>query len=126
VLTHGLESRPGVFFHMMWKGQRAMMGGYADGPGLSTRFTPRAEDAPILWPDADGPLSFQRAAGWRLQIGAVEDVRVLVGRAGHGRNSFCALPLDFLPPDVPILATLIYTDTDDKERRVACELRERC
>ena len=33
---------------------------------------------------------------------------------------------EFLPPDIPVLVTLIYKDGAGKERRSQNELRERC
>jgi hypothetical protein len=61
-----------------------------------------------------------------LHVGAAEDVRVFLGHRGRGKNTFCAVPDTFLPKDVPVIATLIYRDKNDKEQRARSELRERC
>jgi hypothetical protein len=61
-----------------------------------------------------------------LPIGGAGDVSVFLGHPGLGENTFCGVTQDFLPPQVPVLATLIYTDRDGKERRAQSELRERC
>jgi hypothetical protein len=115
-----------VFLRMQWKGKQRVMGGYAEQPGPYTVFAKSPEKAPILRPGADGPFGFQRWMWDKLPIGGEDDVRVFLGHPGHGRNTFCALPEDFLPKKVPVLATLVYTDKDGKERRAQSELRERC
>jgi hypothetical protein len=61
-----------------------------------------------------------------LHIGDAEDVRVFLGHQGYGRNTFCAVPDTFLPKEIPVRATLLYTDTEGKERRAQSELRQRC
>jgi hypothetical protein len=116
-----------VFLRMNWKGKETVRGGYAEDPGPYCRFAESPENAPILWPGADGPLGFQR---WifdkELPIGGSGDVRVFLGHQGIGPNTFCAVTQEFLPPDVPVLVTLIYTDVGGKEQRSRNELRERC
>ena len=51
---------------------------------------------------------------------------VFLGHPGVGPNTFCAVTQEFLPPGVPVLATLIYKDGEGKERRCQSQLRERC
>jgi hypothetical protein len=80
----------------------------------------------VLWPAADGPFSFQFWLPEPLAIDQADDVRVFLGHQGRGPNTFCAVPDTFLPKDVPVLATLIYTDKGGKEQRARSELRERC
>src|SRR5215469_16982751 len=83
--------------------------------------------APVLWPGADGPLSFQLWQPEPLNIGETEEVGVFLGHQGHGRDTFCSVSCyTFLPKEVPVLATLLYTDKEGKERRAQAELRERC
>jgi hypothetical protein len=115
-----------VGLHMKWCDKVIVRGGYAPDPGPYTQFAPTAAEAPVLWPGADGPLSFQFWQLSPLPIGRTEDVRVFLGHQGHGRNTFCAVPDTFLPRNIPVLATLLYTDKDGKERRAQSELRERC
>jgi hypothetical protein len=115
-----------VFLRMRWNDKVEVMGGYAEEPGPYTQFATRPQEAPVLWPSADGPLSFQRWGEGRLTIGGADDLRVFLGHRGQGRNTFCGLPQTFLPNDVPVLATVIYTDAAGKERRVQSELKERC
>jgi hypothetical protein len=115
-----------VFLRMKWCGKVWVKGGYATVSGPYTQFGLTPAEAPVLWPAADGALGFQF---WQLQplaIGQGNDVRVFLGHPGHGRNTFCAVPDTFLPVNVPVLATLVYTDKDGKERRAQSELRERC
>ena len=95
-------------------------------PGPYTQFAPTPAEAPILWPAADGPFSFQFWTPQPLPIGGADDVRVFLGHRGHGKNTFCAVPDTFLPRSVPVLATLIYKDADGKEQRARSELKERC
>jgi hypothetical protein len=115
-----------VFLRMKWRDKNWVMGGYAEDPGPYTQFAAKPEDAPVLWPGADGPLSFQRWCDRQLTIGRADDMRVFLGHQGHGRHTFCGLEEHFLPSQVPVLATLIYTDAGGRERRAQSELRERC
>jgi hypothetical protein len=116
-----------VFLRMIWRGKEPVMGGYAEDPGVYCRFADSPGEAPILWPGAEGPLGFQR---WifdkQFPIGGTGDARVFLGHRGLGPNTFCGVTQEFLPPDVPVLATLIYRDGEGKERRAQDELRERC
>jgi hypothetical protein len=116
-----------VFLSMSWKGQELVRGGYAEDAGPYCQFAETVEKAPILWPGAEGPLAFQR---WifdkQFPIGASGDARVFLGHPGAGPNTFCGVTQEFLPANVPVLVTLIYTDGQGKERRSQDELRERC
>jgi hypothetical protein len=125
ITRHGGES-PRVMLRMNWCGKVMIRGGYAPEAGPYTQFATTPAQAPVLWPGADGPLSFQFWELKPLAIGQAADVRVFLGHQGHGRNTFCAVPDTFLPNTVPVLATLIYTDRGGKERRAQAELRERC
>jgi hypothetical protein len=125
ITRHGGEA-PRVMLRVKWCGKVMIQGGYAPEVGPYTQFATTPATAPVLWPGADGPLSFQF---WQLQplaIGQATDVRVFLGHQGHGRHTFCAVPDTFLPKTVPVLATLVYTDKNGKERRAQAELRERC
>jgi hypothetical protein len=117
---------PTTFLKMDWCGKVVVRGGYAPTAGPYSQFARTPAEAPVLWPTAEGPFSFQF---WMLQpllVGGSTDVQVFLGHKGHGKNTFCAVPDTFLPKDVPVLATLIYNDKDGKERRAQSELRERC
>jgi hypothetical protein len=125
-ITRQEGSAPMVMLRMKWCDKVMIRGGYAAEVGPYTQFATTPAKAPVLWPSADGRFSFQF---WQLQplhIGNAEDVRVFLGHQGYGRNTFCAVPDTFLPKEVPVRATLLYTDTDGKERRAQSELRERC
>jgi len=115
-----------VMLHMKWKGKHELAGGYAPESGPYTQFASRREDAPVMWPGAEGPLSFQRWLWGKATIGASDDLRVFLGHQGHGLNTFFGLSDEFLPKNVPVLATVIYQDKDGKEKRAQSELRERC
>jgi hypothetical protein len=115
-----------VMLQMKWCDKVLIRGGYAPDVGPYTQFATTPAKAPVLWPGADGPFSFQFWQLKPLPIGQSEDVRVFLGHQGHGRHSFCAVPDTFLPKTVPVVATLLYTDRDGKERRAQAELRERC
>jgi hypothetical protein len=117
---------PSVMFRMKWCDEVMVRGGYATDPGPYTEFAESPDDAPVLWPGADGPFSFQFWTPQPLTIGTDDDVRVFLGRRGHGAHTFCAVPDTFLPRDIPVLATLVYTDENGKEQRARSELRERC
>ena len=115
-----------VMLSMRWRDNVLVRGGYAPKPGPYTKFAADPAVAPVLWPGADGPLSFQFWMVEPLGIGKSEDVRVFLGRRGCGPNTFCAVPDTFLPKHVPVLAELIYRDKEGKEKRAQSELRERC
>lgn len=117
---------PTTFLSMEWCGKVVVRGGYAPTSGPYSQFAPTPAEAPVLWPGADGPFSFQFWLPEPLVIGGSTDVKVFLGHRGHGKNTFCAVPDTFLPKEVPVLATLIYDDKDGKERRAQSELRERC
>jgi hypothetical protein len=125
ITRHGGEA-PRVMLRMKWCGKVVIQGGYAPDVGPYTQFATTPAKAPVLWPAADGPLSFQFWQLKPLAVGQADDVRVFLGHRGHGRNTFCAVPDTFLPATVPVLATLLYTDKDGKEHRARAELRERC
>jgi hypothetical protein len=118
---------PMTMLKMKWCDKVLIRGGYASEVGPYTQFGKSPAEAPILWPGADGPLTFQF---WELKlplpIGAAPDLRVFVGHQGRGKNTFCTTPDTFLPKSVPVLATLVYTDKNGKEQRARSELRERC
>jgi hypothetical protein len=119
-------SAPMIMLHMKWCDKVEIRGGYAPEVGPYTQFATTPAEAPVLWPGADGPLSFQFWQLGPMSIGASTDLRVFLGHQGHGRHTFCAVPDTFLPKDVPVRATLIYKDKEGKERRAKSELRERC
>ncbi len=125
ITRHGGASAR-VMLSMKWCGKVVVQGGYAPAPGPYTQFAPTPAEAPVLWPGADGPFSFQLWDAKPLTVGGADDVRVFLGHRGHGKNTFCAVPDTFLPREVPVLATLIYKDGEGKERRAQSELRERC
>jgi hypothetical protein len=122
--TEGDESD--TMFRMKWCDKVAVRGGYAPKPEPYTQFAPKPAEAPILWPGADGAFGFQFWMTDTLHVGEAEDVRVFLGHQGNGKNTFCAVPDTFLPKTVPVIATLIYRDKNDKEQRARSELRERC
>lgn len=117
---------PMVMLRMKWCGKVSVKGGYAPDVGPHTEFAGSPAQAPVLWPAADGPLGFQFWQQGPLIIGQSDDVRVFLGHQGHGRNTFCAVADTFLPREVPVLATLIYTDKDGKECRAQSKLHDRC
>jgi hypothetical protein len=125
-ITREGGNTPMVMLRMKWCDKVIVKGGYAPDAGPYTQFATAPAKAPVLWPGADGPLSFQLWQLKPLAIGEADDVRVFLGHQGQGPNTFCAVPDTFLPKTVPVLATLLYTDKDGKERRAQAELRERC
>jgi hypothetical protein len=125
-ITRYGEPNPMMMFQMKWCDKVLVRGGYAPTAGPYTQFATTPAKAPVLWPGADGPFSFQFWTFEPLPIGASGEVRVFVGQQGHGRHTFCAVPDTFLPKAVPVLATLLYKDKYGKERRAQSELRERC
>jgi hypothetical protein len=125
ITRHG-GPHPMVMLRMKWCDKVRIQGGYAPDAGPYTQFASSPAEAPVLWPAADGPLSFQFWQFKHLTIGEADDVRVFLGHQGQGRNTFCAVPDTFLPVKVPVLATLLYKDKDGKEHRAQSELHERC
>lgn len=126
-LTRRQDDDGSVMLRLNWRGGETIRGGYAEEGGPYTRFAASAAEAPIMWFDASGHFSFQRWA-WTndFPIGGAQDVRVFLGHHGLGPNTFCAVTQEFLPNEVPVLATLIYTDSEGHERRKSNDLLERC
>ncbi|HKB04036.1 MAG TPA: hypothetical protein VKD90_17570 [Gemmataceae bacterium] len=115
-----------TMFSMKWCGKELVRGGFAPDPGPYTQYAKGPADAPVLWPVADGPFSFQSWTLEKFPVGEATELNVFLGHRGHGKNTFCAVSDTFLPKDVPVLVTLVYTDAGGKERRAQAELRERC
>ncbi|HWB13138.1 MAG TPA: hypothetical protein VG826_28190 [Pirellulales bacterium] len=127
VLTRRQSKDGSVMLSLTWRGRETLRGGYAEEAGPYARFAASAAEAPILWFDASGQFSFQRWIWTKdLTIGGETDVPVFLGHQGVGRNTFCAVTQEFLPKDVPVLATLIYTDNGGRERRQLNHFLERC
>jgi hypothetical protein len=126
VLTRRERSDGSVMLALKWQGHEPMHGGYAETSGPYARFAAAAADAPILWFDASGQFAFQRWGTNELTIGGESDLRVFMGHQGLGKNTFCAVSQDFLPRNVAVAATLIYTDDQGREQRQLNHFRERC
>ena len=126
-LTRRASDEGSVMLRLDWQGREMMRGGYAEEPGPYTQFATSIAEAPILWFDASGEFGFQP---WMMKkdltIGGSADVRVFLGHEGIGKNTFCAVSQGFLPPDVSVLATLIYTDSEGREQRQPNEFSKRC
>jgi hypothetical protein len=118
---------PEVMLGLAWRGKFRLGGGYPQDPEAGyLHFAPRPADAPVLWLHGDGPFRFQRWYGGKLAIGGSDDFKVFLGQPGRGKSAFCAAQEHILPAGEGVLATLVYRDGMGKEKRLACELRERC
>ncbi len=116
-----------VFLRMQWQGKQPLRGGYAEEAGPYNQFAASPAQAPVLWFDASGQFSFQRWIWTKdLTIGGETDFPVFMGHRGVGKNTFAAVSQEFLPKDVPVLATLIYTDAEGRRRERLNEFLERC
>jgi hypothetical protein len=123
----GGKEDPTVMVGVRWRGKYRFGGGYPEDPEAGyLRFSPKAESAPVLWLNGDGPFRFQRWYLDKLPIGAAGDFKVFLGQPGRGKSAFCAAQEHILPAKEWVKATLIYTDGTGKEQRVVCELKERC
>jgi hypothetical protein len=121
------DKEPTVMLGMRWRDQFTFGGGYPEDPDCGyMRFAAKPADAPVLWVNGDAPFRFQRWYGGKLPVGGAGDFKVFLGQPGVGRSSFCAFKQHFLPDREWVKATLIYRDGMGKERRLACELKERC
>ena len=126
-LTRRPSDDGSVMLRLNWRGVEAISGGFAEEGGPYTQFAASAAEAPILWFDASGQFGFQRWIWTKdLPVGGETDVRVFLGHQGVGPNTFCAVTQKFLPKDVPVQATLIYTDNEGREQRELSHLLERC
>jgi hypothetical protein len=118
---------PTVMLGVQWRGKFRLGGGYPEEPEPGyMHFSPRPADAPVVWVYGDGPFRFQRWYGGRLPIGEAEEFRVFLGQPGRGRSAFCSTLGHILPEGGWVRATLVYRNGMGKERRLVCELRERC
>jgi hypothetical protein len=121
------KNDPTVMVGVGWRGKYRFGGGYPEDPEAGyLRFAAKAADAPVLWMNGDGPFRFQRWYVDKLPIGAAGDFKVFLGQTGRGKSAFCAAQQHILPAGEWVKATLIYSDGAGKERRVVCELKERC
>ena len=124
-----LTRRPdgSVMLKLNWQGREVMRGGYAEEAGPYTQFATTVAEAPILWFDASGEFGFQPWIMKKdLTIGGSADSRVFLGHQGIGKNTFCAVSQEFLPPGASVHATLIYTDSEGREQRQTNEFSQRC
>jgi hypothetical protein len=115
-----------VDIYVKWLGKHVVHCGFDERFVTDCQFTDRPASAPVYWLGGDAPLCVSRWMWNELAIGQTRDIRVLLGYRGIGRGSFSALSQDYLPVDLPILATLIYSDAQGKERRVLAKIQERC
>lgn len=115
-----------VRFQMMWDGETKTMGGYGPTRDTYASFGESAEDATVYVPGYDRPLEFEHWMCGTLEIGKASDFKVFVGARGSLQGAFSCGDQKLLPEDEYVLATLIYTNEDDEEKRVQCKLRERC
>lgn len=126
-LTRRPSSDGSVMLRLNWQGREPIAGGFAEEAGPYTQFAKSAAEAPILWFDASGQFSFYRWIWAKdLTIGDATDLRVFLGHEGLGKNTFCAVSQDFLPKKVAVLATLIYTDNEGRQREESNHFLERC
>jgi hypothetical protein len=125
VLGDGAE--PTVMISLRWRGRFKFGGGYPEETKDGyLRFAARPADAPVVWLYGDGPFCFQRWYGGQLPVGGSEDFKVFLGQPGRGPSTFAAAQEHILPAKDFVRATLIYRDGMGKERRLVCELKERC
>jgi hypothetical protein len=110
-----------------WRGKFRLGGGYPQDPAEGyLHFAARPADAPVVWVCGDEPFQFQHWCSGKLSIGGADDFKVFLGRRGLGKSAFCATQEHILPAGEWVKATLLYKDGMGKERRLVCELRERC
>ena len=76
--------------------------------------------------NGDGPFQFQRWFADDFTIGENNDIKLFLGLPGRGPSSFCTFAAHVLPEGEPVLATLFYTDIEDKQKSVDFELAGRC
>jgi hypothetical protein len=118
---------PTVMLSLRWRGKLKFGGGYPEDPDAGyLRFAAQPKDAPVVWVHGDAPFRFQRWYGGKLPIGRSEDFKVFLGQPGRGPSTFAAAQEHFLPAGEFVLATLVYRDALGKEKRLVCELKERC
>jgi hypothetical protein len=120
-------TEPTVMLSLRWRGKVKFGGGYPEDPEAGyLRFAARPKDAPVVWVHGDAPFRFQRWYGGKLSIGGSDDFKVFLGQPGRGPSTFAAAQVHFLPAGEFVLATLVYRDAMGKEKRLVCELKERC
>ena len=126
-LSISRRSDGSVFLRMLHKGEHMVMGGYAEQAGPYCQFATSAEEAPVLWPGADGMFSFQRWIWQELPIGSEGDVRVFLG---HQRpwKSYVLCGTAGLPTarDASPGHTDLHGYSRARNSQVLSKLRERC
>ncbi len=104
-----------------------MTAGYPENPENGyCRFVSKAGDAPVVWFNGDGPFQFQRWYTDDFTIGENNDIKLFLGLPGRGSSSFCTFATHVLEEGEPVLATLLYTDIEDKQKSVEFKLASRC
>lgn len=114
-----------VRVELKW-GKERVRGGYAPTREQYAGFASSAADAPVYVLGSGLPFQFERWIDAEMPIGRSTDFKVFMGNRGSRSGTFMAVDQDFLPQDEFVLATLIYTDTNRKQRRHQVELRSRC
>lgn len=121
------EDDPTVMVSVRWRDKFRLGGGYPQDPAEGyLHFAKRPAEAPVLWVCGDEPFQLQRWYSGKLTIGGNDDFKVFLGRRGLGQSVFCAAQEHILPEKEWVKATLLYKDSMGREKRLICELRERC
>ncbi len=124
-LSGGLK--PKHMLSLRWRGQHKLGGGYPVDPDDGyMRFADSPEAAPVVWFNGDGPMRFQPWYDTELAIGGETTVKVFLGQEGVGASTFCAFQEYVLADGELVNATLIYTDTQGKQREATSHLDLRC
>ncbi len=119
-------SKASVRYRMMWKGKTVTMGGFGPTRETYAGFGPSPEEATVFVPGFDRPLEFERWLSATLEIGGASDFKVFLGAKGSKRGAFSCGDQKLLPEGEYVIATLIYTNDEDEEKRAEVKLRERC
>ncbi len=119
-------TKASVRYAMEWKGKTRTMGGFGPTREVYAGFGASPEAATILVPGYDRPLEFERWLSATLDIGGASDFKVFLGAKGSKRGAFSCGDQNLLPEGEFVIATLIYTNEDDEEKRAEVKLRERC
>lgn len=125
-----ISKESNVMFGLDWKGKHRVAGGYAIKPGPYTRFGKTPAEAPIVKLVGEGAFAFQTwMAPDELTIDSDardNDVKFFVGHQGLGDHTFAAMMHPFLPEDVALEATLVYTSKSGEQKKLKSVLKDRC
>ena len=119
-------TRASIRYRMQWRGDKVTMGVFGPERDTYVNFAKSIAKAPVLVPGYDRPFEFEHWMSGTFTRGRKNDFKVFVGNRGSGTGAFSCVDDDFFDRFEYVLATLIYSDTNGKQKSYRTKLEERC